>query len=182
MIPLLNGYAPPQQEIINLINEKKPAVVEQVKEPTLEEKIATNFYRCNEEIEWIRADNAQCLPKQIPTSPTPSVASEPRTAPTTGSVGLNGYEPGQCTAHVASKRYVPAGWGDATNWHNAALRAGWIVSRTPVAGAIGWRYGHVVYVIEPRGETVLISEQNYDWNSGIRTIEVPVSEYVYLYQ
>lgn len=96
---------------------------------------------------------------------------------------LNGYTPGQCTAFVASKRYVPPGWGNASNWRNAAIGAGWIASSSPVAGAIGWTSGHVVYVESVNGDgTVTISEQNYDWNSGIRTATFPVGKYVYLYE
>lgn len=97
------------------------------------------------------------------------------------STGTNGYYAGQCTAWVASQRYVPPGWGDASNWKSAAISAGWTVSTKPINGAIAWRWGHVAYVIEARGNNVLISEQNYDWNSGIRTIEVPTSSYEYLY-
>lgn len=98
------------------------------------------------------------------------------------STGLDGYTPGQCTAWVAQHRYVPPGWGDASNWRNAALAAGWTVSSKPVNGAIGWRLGHVVYVEKVLGNgMVRISEQNYDWNSGIRTIVIPVSKYTYLY-
>lgn len=99
----------------------------------------------------------------------------------TESTGTNGYFEGQCTTWVASQRYVPGGWGDASSWKASAISAGWTVSNTPVNGAIAWRWGHVAYVIEARGDTVLISEQNYDWNSGIRTIEVPTSSYEYIY-
>lgn len=95
--------------------------------------------------------------------------------------GSNTYEIGQCTHWVASHRYVPNGWGDATNWKYAAQRAGWTVSSRPVAGAIGWTYGHVVYVQSVQSNTVTISEQNYDWNSGVRTITVPITKYLYLY-
>jgi len=98
-----------------------------------------------------------------------------------GSNGLNGYTLGQCTAWVASKRFVPSGWGDASNWKDSALRAGWTVSSTPVVGAIGWTYKHVVYVESVNGSTVTISEQNYDWNSGIRTATFPISKYTYIY-
>jgi len=91
------------------------------------------------------------------------------------------YQRGQCTAFVASKRYVPNGWGNATKWKSHAERSGWTVSRVPVIGAIGWTYGHVVYVISVQATTVTISEQNYDYKSSIRTIDVPISKYTYLY-
>ena len=97
------------------------------------------------------------------------------------SQGLNGYYAGQCTAWVASKRHVPAGWGDASNWKQSAINAGWTVSARPVAGAIAWRWGHVAYVEAVNGNKVLISEQNYDWNSGIRSIWIDYTDYEYLY-
>jgi LysM repeat protein len=115
--------------------------------------------------------------------PTKAVnSSEPiKSAPQSGSTGLNGYEFGQCTGFVASKRFVPSGWGNATTWKQGAINAGWTVSNTPVAGAIAWTYGHVAYVESVGDGVVTISEQNYDWNSGIRTITVPVSQYTYIY-
>lgn len=114
--------------------------------------------------------------------PTVEKPSEPiKNTPHDGSIGLNGYYSGQCTGWVAQHRYVPPGWGDASNWRNAALRAGWTVSATPVPGAIGWRPGHVVYVESVGAGVVTISEQNYDWNSGIREITIPTSSYLYIY-
>lgn len=98
------------------------------------------------------------------------------------STGLNGYYSGQCTAWVASKRHVPPGWGNASDWRDSAIAAGWVVSDIPVAGAIGWTPGHVVYVEAVNLDgTVTISEQNYDWNSGIRTVTVSVNKYTYIY-
>lgn len=92
------------------------------------------------------------------------------------------YYAGQCTAWVANKRYVPDGWGNASDWRWHAQAEGWTVSGVPVAGAIGWTSGHVVYVESVNGDgTVTISEQNYDWHGSIRTITVPVAKYVYLY-
>lgn len=177
-LPFIGAQAPIEQKTITLI--QKPAIVEQVKEPTLEEKIKTNFYKCNTDIQWIRADNAQCLAKQEVVQVT-TQSQKPVRTPHNGSVGLNGYELGQCTGWVASHRYVPAGWGNATTWKQGAINAGWTVSNTPVVGAIAWRYGHVAYVIGVGNGTVTVSEQNYDYHSSIREITVPVTEYTYLY-
>lgn len=91
------------------------------------------------------------------------------------------YYAGQCTAWVANKRYVPDGWGNATDWKWHAQAEGWTVSSIPVAGAIGWTYGHVVYVESVGDGVVTISEQNYDYRGSIRTITVPVGKYTYLY-
>jgi surface antigen len=178
MIGLLPGaQAPIQQDIINLITEKKPAIVEVV-EPTLDEKIRTNYYKCDESVMWIRADNAQCLPKQQQT--TTKAQSTVKQAQN-GSVGLNGYDYPSCTGYVAMRRYVPAGWGNATTWRQGAINAGWSVTSVPVAGAIGWVYGHVVYVESVGDGVVTISENNYDYAGSTRTITVPTSTYTYLY-
>lgn len=121
--------------------------------------------------------------------PMPAIVEEPTQAKlsTTPSPSVNAggflstYQKGQCTAWVASHRYVPNGWGDATNWKSAAKRAGWTISATPVPGAIGWTYGHVVLVVSVSDGKVVISEANYDWHGSIRTITVPTSKYTYLY-
>ena len=176
LLSLLTGSTPSPH--IPLPLPKDPPAI--VKELTVEEKIKTNYYECNTDLQWIRADNAQCLPKtqQAQEKPLQPIKNTPQQA----STGLNGYEPGQCTAWVASKRYVPPGWGNASDWKYHAQSEGWAVSSTPVAGAIAWRSGHVAYVesVNPDG-SVTISEQNYDWNSGIRTITISPGQYQYLY-
>ena len=100
LIPILGQ---PKIDTSTLTLIEKPAIVEQVKEPTLEEKIKTNFYKCNTDIQWIRADNAQCLDKQEVVQVT-TQSEKPVRTPQNGSVGLNGYELGQCTGWVASQR------------------------------------------------------------------------------
>lgn len=183
MLSLLTGLGTPlpiEQSVIDSITKEPPAIVQTVApvELTLQQKIDTNHYKCNTDLEWIWASDATCHPKQVQsTTRTQSTVKQPRN----GSTGLNGYYVGQCTGHVASLRYVPAGWGDATNWGYAASSAGWTVSNTPVAGAIAWRSGHVAFVISVGAGTVLISEQNYDYNGSIRTINVPTNSYKYIY-
>ena len=90
------------------------------------------------------------------------------------------YPAGQCTWLVWSKRPVPS-WGDASEWKWQAKKAGWTVSNKPVRGAVGWTYGHVVWVQSVHGKTVTIVEANYDMNGSIRTRTVPTSKYTYLY-
>lgn len=129
-----------------------------------------------EPVSLIEAPQATKLP-ELSIIPTPKPKAVSRAA-----VSGNSYIAGQCTHLVASKRYVPNGWGDATNWKNAASRAGWTVSSIPVAGAIGWRYGHVVYVESVGNGTVTITEQNYRWIPfEVRTITIPINSYLYLY-
>lgn len=178
--------AAPKNPTIELL-EPKPTqeTVEVVKplELTLEEKIKTNYFKCDESTQYIRADNAECLAKPVVVAPSTqtTVKTPVRGSKPTKSTGSGWYYAGQCTGYVAGRRYVPDGWGNATDWKWHAQAEGWTVSSVPVAGAIGWTYGHVVFVESVNGDTVVISEQNYDWNGSIRTITVPVGKYTYLY-
>ncbi len=183
MINLIIGVqAPSQFELLQTINEKPPAVVKVV-EPTLEEKIRTNFYKCNTDIQYIRADNAQCLAKPVASRQTVNNATQSQ-KPVKRAENSSGntYTPGQCTHWTKSVLgWVPNGWGDATNWAANAKADGYSVVSTPKVGAVAWRYGHVAAVIGVGDGTVTITEQNYDWNSGIRTITIPVDSYQYIY-
>lgn len=77
----------------------------------------------------------------------------------------NGYPYGWCTYFVATRRYVPTGWGNAKNWLSSARRAGYATGSEPAVGAIvvtsesGW--GHVAYVEDVDGGNITISEMNY---------------------
>jgi surface antigen len=76
----------------------------------------------------------------------------------------NGYPYGYCTYYVASRRYVPAQWGDAKNWLNSASRAGYSTGSAPAVGAIvvtkeSW-WGHVAFVESVDGDSITISEMN----------------------
>lgn len=180
---LLFGLTPevkPSPLIQNII-ETQTVQVEPPKEPTLQEVNDPN--NCEPTMYWAKEAPYYCIPKPTERrSDSTFQASSTRTPVSAkGSSTGNLYQSGQCTHWVASHRYVPNGWGDATSWKANAIKAGWTVSSTPVVNSIGWVYGHVVLVLEVRKDTVLISEQNYDWNSGIRTIEVPISKYLYLY-
>jgi surface antigen len=186
MILLTNGsLAPQQQELLNVIY--KPTVQVKKVELTIDQKIKSNFYKCNTEIQWIRADNAQCLnkPVVVRTPKTTTQAQKPvrRAENASGSTG-NGYEPGQCTFWAKSKRPdIPNNWGNASAWLGNAQAQGWPTGSTPVAGAVGWTSGHVVY-IESVGEdgTVTYSDMNgrfvaWEIGGGVR----PASYYQYIY-
>lgn len=76
------------------------------------------------------------------------------------------YAWGNCTWYVASKRYVPAGLGHASQWYANAQARGMAVGDKPSVGAIAWAipndyYGHVAFVEEvyPDG-SFLVSEMN----------------------
>ena len=128
---------------------------------------------------------AEKLKNRPITLPTPKQSLETiKNAPEStvqSSTGLNGYEYPSCTGYVASRRYVPPGLGNATNWMANAQARGMATGSTPRAGAIGWRPGHVVFVESVQGNTVTISENNYDFAGSTRTITVQSSTYKYIY-
>jgi surface antigen len=80
--------------------------------------------------------------------------------------GFNGYDYGYCTWYVANRMPVPANWGNANTWAYYAPAAGWRVSKTPVAGAIGQNmrgyYGHVAVVeaVSADGAMIKYSDMN----------------------
>lgn len=170
LIPLI-GIQSQQNPL--LTNEYQIVVEAPTPELSLEEKIKQNINNCDQALYYISAEDASCIPKPI---------KKATTQPLNSSQGLNGYVLTSCTGWVATHRYVPPGWGNATNWKWHAQNAGWYVGPTPVKGAIGWTYGHVVYVESVNGDgTVTISERNYDWAGSIRTVTRPATNYTYLY-
>lgn len=175
MLPL----GAPKIEQSPLIETQETAIVQQViPEPTVEEKIATNYYKCDTDTQWIRKDTAECKQK---TSNTPPKAQSPvRTAGNSSQASSGWYPKYQCTWYVSTRRAVGQ-WNDASDWLWQARRDGYTTSSTPIVGAIGWEYGHVVYVEAVDGDRVQISEANYDWNGSIRTIWVEASKYTYIY-
>ncbi len=91
------------------------------------------------------------------------------------------YGRGQCTQWAWYKRQdLPSNLGNANAWARNAARAGYVVNRTPSAGAIfqtssGW-YGHVGYVesVNPDG-SIVITEMNYGVNYRVIRSTVPAS-------
>lgn len=77
------------------------------------------------------------------------------------------YGSGQCTQWAWSKRQdLPSNLGNANAWARNAAAMGYVVNRTPSAGAIfqtssGW-YGHVGYVESVNSDgSIVITEMNY---------------------
>ncbi|MBR3252853.1 LysM peptidoglycan-binding domain-containing protein [Candidatus Saccharibacteria bacterium] len=85
--------------------------------------------------------------------------------------GLGGpYGAGQCTQWAWSKRRdLPSTLGNANTWAARAAAAGYLVNRTPSAGAIfqtssGW-YGHVGYVEAVNADgSITVTEMNYGYS------------------
>jgi surface antigen len=180
-IPILGTPVPTQQETLNLITEKKPAIVKVV-EPTLEEKIKKNVNNCNTDTQYIRADNAECLNK-------PQYRLREQKAPETPVRASNGYNDmdyGYCTWFVKNLRPdLPTGLGHANSWYSRAQAFGLSVGSTPRVGAVATTtrggYGHVSYVTGIEGNLIHVTEMNVaGWNvqsSGT----YPASDYLYIY-
>lgn len=91
------------------------------------------------------------------------------------------YGRGQCTQWAWYKRQdLPSTLGNANAWARNAAAAGYVVNRTPAAGAVfqtssGW-YGHVGYVeaVNPDG-SIVVSEMNYGVNYRVIRSTIPAS-------
>lgn len=180
---LFTAETPPiTSPLISIVTET-PAEVEQPPIYTIEEKIKLNINNCNEAVEWIRADTAECLPKRvnrpIGTQNTPQTIRN-------SSDGTNTYSPGYCTWYVKNQlSWVPNGWGNANRWASNARSQGYTVSTTPVVGSVaqtsGGSLGHVAVVVAVNGETVTITEMNQQGRYVISTRTIPTSASRYIY-
>lgn len=97
----------------------------------------------------------------------------------------NSYSFGYCTWYVASKRAVPGGWGNANGWYYNARAAGMGVGTAPRVGAIAWTgagyAGHVALVESVNGNSVTVSEMNYNGWNRVSSRTVPASSFRYIY-
>jgi len=76
----------------------------------------------------------------------------------------NAYPFGWCTYYVATRRAIPAHWGNAGQWLYSAQRDGYATGSGPSVGAVvvtneSW-YGHVAYVESVNGNEITVSEMN----------------------
>ena len=75
--------------------------------------------------------------------------------------------------------YCGVRWGNAKNWGNAARQVGITVDKTPAVGAVAWwnggTYGHVAWVSEVKGDTIVIEEYNYNSNGNYNCREIKAS-------
>lgn len=156
-----------QQEVV------EPPPIEKVY--TIEEKIKLNINNCDEQTQFIRADNAECLDKPVY---KPTTARNPARGAVNASYGWFPY--GQCTYWVSTQRSVGQ-WNNASDWLWQAKRDGWATGSTPVVGAIAWEYGHVAYVTAVNGDMVTVSEMNYvGWGvQSSRTVHSSTFQYIY---
>lgn len=102
--------------------------------------------------------------------------------------GYNGYPYGWCTYYVASRKNIPSNWGNAGDWLYSAQRAGYATGYNPAPGAVlvtgeSW-WGHVAIVEAVNGNSITISEMNYNgWGvTSSRTISTSnpvIKGYIY---
>ena len=124
------------------------------------------------------------IPKKSDKLKCPKIKSQGKSIDVRNSIiAGNTYEPGQCVWHVKNlKPEIPNGWGSAYQWLYNARASGWATGTTPKVGAVGVKGNHVVYVVQVKGNQVLISEMNYDWVAfHQREIWKPASSYTYIY-
>lgn len=187
---LLLGTEPAKQPLIQIVTE---TVIEQKvelpKELTIEEKIAQNYYKCDESIQYIRADNGMCLDRpQYRASESVSGTERPTTpvaTKKTATAPQNWYEAGSCTYGAQQLAPWVGRWKNANSWDDMARADGHTVSSIPIVGAVfvdnGGRYGHVGVVIAVDGRTVTVKDMNYHAKYQWTTRTVDASEYVYIY-
>lgn len=162
---------------------KEPITIEiQVPpEPTVEEKILSNYYKCDTNTSYIRADNAECLAKPVA---KPKSIPKARLAKVSRSSPANTYAAGNCTWYVKDRRPdIPNGWGNANRWYGNAAAQGWSVGSTPRVGAVAASIAgmHVALVIGVSGSTITISEMNYQGLYKVSSRSVSASLFRYIY-
>lgn len=166
------------------LQEKTPR---DVKNLTVKAKIKRNYYKCDTLTEWIRKDNARCLPKpRASTSAQSTTNASSTTKPVRGPVRSsqgNTYEYHSCTWYAKSRRPdLPNNLGNAYSWVASAAAQGIPTGSVPRAGAIGQQGGHVVYVERVNNDgTIYLSERNFDWNGSFRYRTAPASNFIYIY-
>lgn len=172
-----------------LIEPVTEVVTETPKELTIEEKIAQNFYKCDEATQYIRADNATCIAR--PTYRASEGRSNTKHTNTqvsrenTSTAPSGWYEAGSCTYGAWLLAPWVGRWSDARTWDNMARAEGRTISSVPIVGAVfvdnGGAYGHVGVVIAVSDNTVTVKDMNYRNKYEYTVREVAISSFVYIY-
>ena len=99
--------------------------------------------------------------------PNMSVYAESNPYPTQQDVDKDGFYEVPCTRFAWQQAYDKLGislpgWGDAVNWWQNAINAGYPTGNIPQANSIavwsGGTYGHVAYVTSGSGNTFTVNE------------------------
>jgi surface antigen len=189
MLELLLGLTPSPIAQTTQAIISPPPKPKTVKVLTLKEKIKSNYYKCNTETSFIRADNARCLPKpkQVPVSTQSTVTSpiqSPQAYSARGAVAGNSYTAGYCTAYAKSRRPdMPNNLGNADTWGIRAARQGFRVDGSPSVGAVAVARGymHVAIVEQVSGGRVFVSEQNYNGFGVVSSRWASIGEFSYIH-
>lgn len=99
-----------------------------------------------------------------------------------GVIPGNTYDYGYCTWYVKNRRPdLPNNLGNADTWTVRAANQGYATGKTPRAGAVGQLGMHVVYVESVNGDSMTISEMNYQgWNvQSSRTMSASGWSFIY---
>lgn len=104
----------------------------------------------------------------------------------------NGYYYGYCTFYAATRVKVPSNWGNANTWDDYARLSGWIVSSTPVVGAVAQSdmissFGHVAVVDEVSADGLMMRYSDMNalcgWGCEGHSGWVPINAYQnYIYR
>lgn len=167
----------PNKQPTSLQYFEPPKIEQKIEELTLEEKIKTNFYKCTDK-QYIRADNAQCKDKIVPTL-VRTINNTPA-----GNTAGNTYAAGNCTWYAKSQRPdLPNRLGNADRWLYGARAAGFATGTTPQIGAVAVTraYSHVSIVIAFTETTTTVKEMNYKGYGIISTRTAPISEFDFIY-
>lgn len=171
-------------EPIRIVIEQKQEVPLPV-EYTIEEKIKLNINNCDESIQWIRADTAECLLKPVIIPKTINVPQTRQSTVKSPQNGSNTYSACNCTYYAKQRRPdLPNNLGNANTWYSRASAQGYSVGYEPVAGAVGEAtsgYMHVVYVESVDGDMVTVSEWNYSGPCQLTYRTVHKSNFRYIY-
>jgi surface antigen len=172
--------------IQTVIEIQTPQVVEPEPIYTIEDKIAMNYYGCDESIEWIRADTAECIPKRVNTPQNTQSAVLTAVRTSNGASAPSGYYKwGWCTYGAWSLTGWAGAWGDAKFWADNAHRDGHTVSSKPIVGSIfvdrSGSHGHVGVVTAVSENTITVKDMNYSGFGQWTTRTVSASGLVYIY-
>ena len=166
MIPYLDT---PKIAPINIV------IKQEKKEPTLEEKIASNYYKCDTLKQWIWAQDATCHDKLL------LQTENTFWVPQNGSNDGNSYSYGYCTWFVKNQRPdIPNNLGNADSWYTRYNGSKGSEPK-PGAVAVAKGYMHVALVVGVDGDTVHIREMNYKGWNIVSERTAPAHEFLYIY-
>lgn len=178
MLELFLGVIePPKTPLIDYFTETQQTETV-VPELTVEEKIASNYYKCNTDTQWIWASDATSHDNRVVGQISRENTSKPIKNQSQASSGW--YDWGWCTYYVSTQRQVGQ-WNNARDWPKQARNDGYTVSTTPIVGSIAQKGNHVAIVRAVSDGQITIQEMNYEGFGVIssRTISPTGWQFIY---